>query len=168
MLQEQSMQACEKLKSATNTSSLAVSGMKREPLFGALVILIASLALAGCQTAADRVGFFFRAQSHSEAYSGLDAATQDRLRHGIVKAGDTEEMVVIALGSPDSKSNHEGREKWTYLVFRGGELGGRHSSNADPGYFPRGQQVVFRPDQQNTFRVDEVLFHNGRRDPESL
>ncbi len=80
-----------------------------------LPILLLAL-LAGCSTIDKRI------EEKSSVFAGLDAATQEKLRKGIVEIGYTPEMVYIALGRPDEKRERvsaEGRElTWIYSTYR--------------------------------------------------
>jgi hypothetical protein len=129
--------------------------MKRETPITALFFLFASLALSGCQS----VDFFIREHYYSEVYTSLDPGTQGRLRGGIVREGDTKEMVVLALGKPDSSSASNGQEEWTYKKFTGGDVTNgtsMHSTIVGTGSLSVSKQVLFRPDQLNQLRVAEV------------
>jgi len=71
--------------------------------------------LAGCQTVDDRI------KEKPDAYSKLDAATQNKIKQGIIDIGYTEDMVYLALGKPDQKRESisaEGRkETWIYNTY---------------------------------------------------
>ncbi len=61
-------------------------------------MLAASLGfLAGCQSVDDRI------KQKPEVFAGLDAATQDKIKQGIIDLGYTHDMVYLALGAPDQK-----------------------------------------------------------------
>lgn len=78
-------------------------------------LLLLSL-LAGCSTVDKRI------EEKSSLFAGLDAATQEKLRQGIVEIGYTPDMVYIALGKPDDKREKisaEGRElTWIYSSYK--------------------------------------------------
>ena len=59
-------------------------------------ITVAAGLLSACQSPIDR-----RISAHQEAWRKLSVQDQQRLQRGYVRRGDTEEMVSIALGSPD-------------------------------------------------------------------
>ena len=61
----------------------------------ALVSLLALLALVGCQTVETRI------KEKPAVFAGLDKTTQEMIKQGIIGTGYTEEMVYLALGSPD-------------------------------------------------------------------
>lgn len=71
--------------------------------------------LAGCSTVDKRI------QEKSSVFAGLDAATQEKLRQGVVEIGYTPDMVYIALGQPDDKREKvsaTGREiTWIYSSY---------------------------------------------------
>jgi len=61
-------------------------------------MLAASLGfLTGCQTVDDRI------KQKPEVFAGLDAATQDKIKQGIIDLGFSEDAVYLALGAPDQK-----------------------------------------------------------------
>lgn len=80
-----------------------------------LLLSLLILGLAGCST------FEKRSAEKSAVFSTLDAATQENLSKGMVEVGYTPDMVYIALGSPDSKSEHttaKGSEiTWIYRAY---------------------------------------------------
>jgi len=61
----------------------------------ALVSLLALLVLVGCQTVETRI------KEKPAVFAGLDKTTQEMIKQGIIGTGYTEEMVYLALGSPD-------------------------------------------------------------------
>lgn len=78
--------------------------------------LAASLALlAGCSTLDSRI------EENQALFASLDPATQAKLRERTVEVGFTPEMVYIALGRPDTKSEKitaKGSEQtWIYLTY---------------------------------------------------
>ncbi len=100
-----------------------------------LLIILAMLGAVGCST------FEQRSAEKEAVYSQLDPATQEKLRQQVVEIGYTPDMVFIALGKPDSKSETitvRGREEtWTYnsyfSEYRGTETAGyRRIIDYDP------------------------------------
>jgi hypothetical protein len=85
---------------------------------------LATLVLAGCST------FEKRAEEKAAVYSQLDPATQEKLRKGIIEIGNTPDMVFIALGQPDSKTEQitaERREEtWIYNSYYTEYSGSQH------------------------------------------
>lgn len=53
--------------------------------------------LTGCQSVDDRI------KQKPEVFAGLDAATQDKIKQGIIDLGFSEDAVYLALGTPDQK-----------------------------------------------------------------
>jgi hypothetical protein len=80
-----------------------------------LFLVLALLGLAACST------FQKRAEEKSAVFAGLDAATQENLRNGVVEPGYTRDMVYIALGEPDERREtvtKAGRdEMWIYQAY---------------------------------------------------
>ena len=100
-----------------------------------LLIAFALLSLSGCNT------FEQRSEEKAAVFYQLDKATQEKLRQGEVELGFTTDMVFIALGRPDYKSEQitaKGREEiWTYnsyyTVYQGTETSGyRRIIDYDP------------------------------------
>lgn len=60
-----------------------------------LLSLLALLAFTGCQTVETRI------KEKPTVFAGLDKTTQDRIKEGVIGINYTEDMVYIALGSPD-------------------------------------------------------------------
>lgn len=66
--------------------------------FGPALLLIASVILvAGCQSTGNRI-------NKDEIFARVDKATQEKIEQGIVDLGFTEDMVYLALGTPNQKS----------------------------------------------------------------
>ena len=80
-----------------------------------ILIVMATLLLSGCST------FEKRAEEKAAVYSQLDPATQEKLRNGVIEIGNTPDMVFIALGQPDSKSEQitadRREETWIYNSY---------------------------------------------------
>jgi outer membrane protein assembly factor BamE (lipoprotein component of BamABCDE complex) len=57
--------------------------------------LVALVLFAGCQTVDTRI------KEKPSVFAGLDKTTQDMIKQGIIGIGYTEDMVYLALGSPD-------------------------------------------------------------------
>src|SRR5882762_7956237 len=74
-------------------------------LLALLPVISTVLLLAGCDT------FDSRATEKAQVFDNLSEKTQKRLERGTIHAGDTEDMVYIALGDPDEKrqiTNNDG------------------------------------------------------------
>lgn len=75
-----------------------------------LAPLIAVMAVAGCNTASNRI------QEHAAEFAALDAATQAKIRQGVVEPGYTGGMVYMAMGQPAQVgTDGAGNAVWTYL-----------------------------------------------------
>lgn len=61
----------------------------------ALLSFLALLIFTGCQTVDTRI------KEKPNVFAGLDKTTQDMIKQGIIGIGYTEDMVYLALGSPD-------------------------------------------------------------------
>lgn len=89
-----------------------------------LLLSLFLLGLAGCST------FEKRADEKSAVFASLDSDAQEKLSQGIVELGYTPDMVYIALGSPDTKSERTtatGTElTWVYRSYYS-EYNGTHT-----------------------------------------
>jgi outer membrane protein assembly factor BamE (lipoprotein component of BamABCDE complex) len=124
------------------------------------------LCFAGCDT------FRSRAKEKSDVYNSLAPRTQQRLQHGKISPGDTEDMVYIALGDPEEKrdiTTADGtRNVWIYRTYwqqyEGEAWVGWHRIIVPSG---RGYLIYHEPVTQDVYRtrVDEVIrvtFANGK------
>ncbi|MFM1850403.1 MAG: hypothetical protein RIS54_87 [Verrucomicrobiota bacterium] len=133
-----------------------------------LLFAAVALALAGCST------FEKRAAQKSAVFNALDAPTQAKLKEGVVEIGYTPDVVYIALGSPDRRTEEvtaKGRkETWIYnsyySEYRGTEhVGYRRMVEFDPitkKYF-----VYYEPMRVDVYRdrIDErirITFVEGK------
>ena len=69
----------------------------RSPLT-TLLLLLGLLTASGCSSTFER-----RAQQKPALVAKLDLATQERLRAGEIRLGDSEDLVFLARGTPDEK-----------------------------------------------------------------
>ena len=69
--------------------------MQHRHILPALLSLLALLIFTGCQTVDTRI------KEKPAVYAGLDKTTQDMIKQGVIGTGYTEDMVYLALGSPD-------------------------------------------------------------------
>ena len=80
-----------------------------------LPLLLCAIALSGCNT------FRARAREKAEVYQSLPQDTRQRLQHGQINIGDSQDMVYIALGYPDEVrqiSTPQGVETvWIYRTY---------------------------------------------------
>jgi hypothetical protein len=88
--------------------------IKMKALVTSVVILCAA-GLTGCST------FNSRAQQKAAVYNTLAPQTQQRLEKGKISIGDTQDMVFIALDTPDAKrdiTTANGAESvWIYKTY---------------------------------------------------
>ncbi len=104
--------------------------------------------LSGCQIAMQ-----LRIAAHKETWQRLSELDQNRLRQGNVIAGDTEDMVSIALGPPDKVepiTNQDG-PKLTVWIYHGEEFVG-----VDMGLDP---DSLYHQEIKHT--AESVIFHDG-------
>lgn len=132
-----------------------------KPLRSLFPLALAAVALslfAGCNT------FDSRAKEKSATYDALPAGTQKRLERGHIKPGDTQDMVYIALGSPDEKrqvSTTDGtNETWVYRTYweqyEGSEWVGFHRVIVPTA---QGYAIFHEPITRDVYsqRADEVI-----------
>ncbi len=84
-------------------------------IFLSLLLTATALVLAGCNS------FESRARQKSEVFRSLPPDTQQRLQHGHISIGDSQDMVYIALGYPDEVreiTTQQGIETlWIYRTY---------------------------------------------------
>lgn len=132
----------------------------------ATIIAIVLLGVTACST------FESRAREKSDVFESLPSHEQKRLERGVIRVGDTEDMVYIALGRPDEKravDTADGRrDVWSYRSYwqeyASTEWIGWHRSIV-PG--PRGFVIFHEPVTANIYRTHDeerirVTFQNGR------
>jgi len=89
-----------------------------------LLILATLGLLAGCNT------FEKRLTQRPGIFEALDAETQAKLRAGIIDIGYTADMVFLAIGNPDSRSDQitasERKEVWIYNAYHRDYHGVQH------------------------------------------
>lgn len=132
-------------------------------------MLAASLGfIAGCQTVDSRI------KEKPEVFAGLDAATQDKIKQGIIDLGYTEDMVYLALGAPDQKREavtaQDRSVTWIYNTYYN-----RYDGTAFAGYnrslyfdpYLKTYRVYYRPVYADTYRTEKeerirVVFKDGK------
>jgi hypothetical protein len=132
----------------------------------ALFATMSAMALpgvAGCST------FESHVREKSETFESLPAREQKRLEHGVIRVGETEDMVYIALCRPDEKraiDTADGRrDVWSYRSYwqeyAGTEWIGWHRSIV-PG--PRGFVIFHEPVTADLYRThtEERIRVNSR------
>ena len=132
--------------------------MKLKPFFIAVAAL-ATFALAGCNT------FESRAKEKSEVYNSLPPDTKQRLQHGRISIGDSQDMVYIALGYPDEvrevTTAQGAQTQWIYRTYwqqyEGTEWVGWHRRIVP--LRGGGYTVIHEPVTADLYRthVDEVI-----------
>jgi hypothetical protein len=124
--------------------------------------------LGGCQTVEDRI------QEKPEVFAGLDVATQDKIKQGIIELGYTEDMVYLALGKPDQRRESltaAGQSMtWIYNTYYerydGTRFAGYHRSLYYDPYL-RAYRVYYRPVYAETYAQEKeerirVVFTDGK------
>ena len=105
--------------------------------------LLVCLAIAGCSTEYrfKYSGKRYRAEKISYNHPEWDEATIRKVAERRVEIGMTPEMVVAALGKPDSVTIEEEEEKWGYAVSRERGMGDIEKEFVYYVYFNRGTVV---------------------------
>jgi hypothetical protein len=124
--------------------------------------------LAGCQTVNDRI------KEKPEVFASVDAATQDKIKQGIIDLGYTEDMVYLALGKPDQKRESvtaAGKSTtWVYNTYYerydGTHFAGYHRSLYFDPYL-RSYRVYYQPVFADAYAQEKeerirVVFTNGK------
>ncbi len=101
-----------------------------------LIFALSAVALllgSGCQTVDTRI------KKQPEVFAKFDPITQDKIKHGIIDLGFTEEMVYLALGTPDKKReivSTQGRAvTWVYGTYYQSYYGGFYGYGGYGGYY---------------------------------
>ena len=139
--------------------------MKNSLIPVCLAALTAAFGLSGCDT------FQSRAEQKSSTYNSLPSGTQQRLQKGMINPGDSQDMVYIALGTPEEKrditTTAGGQTVWIYRTYweqyEGTAWAGWHRVIVPAG---RGYAIYHEPISQDVYstHVDEVIrvtFTNG-------
>ncbi len=137
-----------------------------------LSALLAVLFLAACSTPRER-----RIRQNAAVVNSLDQNTQVKISAGVIEVGFTEQMVMIALGQPDRKSekvSESGKETtWTYLDYKdqaagSSEFGITHSpgvpaTDTQRGTFGHNNSTEVRESPtQSGERSKRVTFKGGK------
>ena len=124
--------------------------------------------LVGCQTVDDRI------KDNPVAFSQLDAATQDKVKQGIIDIGFNEDAVYLALGAPDQKretATANGRTTtWIYNTYYDRYDGTRFAGYNRSLYYDRHlktYRVYYQPVYADTYRTEKeerirVVFKDGK------
>ena len=132
-------------------------------------MLAASLGfLGGCQTVESRI------KEKPEVFAKLDAATQDKIKQGVIEIGYTEDMVYLALGKPDQMRESvraTGKSTaWIYNTYydryEGGVYAGYHRSVYFDPYL-HAYRMYYRPILADTYVQEKeerirVVFTDGK------
>ena len=132
-------------------------------------MLAASLGfLTGCQTVESRI------KEKPDVFAKLDAATQDKVKQGIIELGYTEDIVYLALGAPDQKRESVsaiGKSvTWIYNTYynryNGTSYAGYHRSVYFDPYL-RAYRMYYRPVFADTYVQEKeerirVVFKDGK------
>ncbi len=124
--------------------------------------------LTGCQTVDDRI------KEKPEVFASVDAATQDKIKQGIIELGYTEDMVYLALGKADQKRESitaAGKATtWVYNTYYerydGTRFAGYHRNVYYDPYL-RAYRVYYRPVYADTYAQEKeerirVSFRDGK------
>ena len=140
--------------------------MKR--LILSTLLLAGCALLAGCQTVDSRI------KEKPDVFAKLDAATQDKVKQGVIEIGFTEDMVYLALGAPDHKresiSPAGSTVTWIYNTYYSrydGEIyaGYHRSVYFDP--YLRAYRMYYRPVFADTYVQEKeerirIVFKEGK------
>jgi hypothetical protein len=132
-------------------------------------LFLASLAFfAACQSVDTRI------KEKPDAFARLDAATQDKVKQGIIELGYAEDTVYLALGAPDQKRESlsaAGKSvTWIYNTYynryEGGIYAGYHRSVYFDPYL-RAYRMYYRPVFADTYIQEKeerirVVFKDGK------
>jgi len=137
-------------------------------IFPAMLALLALLLVAGCETIDTRI------KQNPELFAKLDAATQEKIKQGIIDLGFTPDMVHLALGEPDQKRERrstEGAEMvWVYSTYYERYDGTRFAGYRRRVYWDgvvNSYRVYYQPVFADTFRPEteeriRVVFRDGK------
>ena len=132
-------------------------------LLGAVLLLA-----AGCETVDTRI------KKKPDVFARLDAATQSKIKQGIIDLGYTEDMVYLALGAPDekreSRSEAGTRVIWIYSHYYERYEGMRHVGYYRDVYFDprlRAYRLYYQPMLMDVYSPhrDErirIVFKDGK------
>ena len=133
------------------------------------LLLLAGLAwLTGCQTVDDRI------KQKPEAFASVDKATQDKIKQGIIELGFTEDLVYVAIGTPDEKRETVtaagNTMTWIYNTYYNRYDGSVYSSYYRSVYYDpylRAYRMYYRPIMTETYTQEKeerirIVFQDGK------
>ncbi|WP_438481147.1 hypothetical protein [Oleiharenicola lentus] len=137
-------------------------------IFLSTLALVSAAFIIGCQSVDDRI------KKNPAAFAQLDAATQDKVKQGVIDIGMNEDAVYLALGAPDQKretANANGRTTtWIYNTYYDRYDGTRFAGyNRNLYYDPylKTYRVYYQPVYADTYRTEKeerirVIFKGGK------
>ena len=140
--------------------------MKR--LVWVAMLWFGGLMLGGCESIATRI------RERETAFGSWSAMTQERIRRGEIKVGDSFDMVYIALGAPDGMQTFTAEDGgvvtvWDYPKIRQRYVGEETVNYEDVSEFniATGERTHYQiPNRQKTYRTAkeagmQVIFRGG-------
>lgn len=130
--------------------------------------LTALFTLTACQSVESRI------KEKPELFAGLDIATQDKIKQGIIDLGYTQDMVYLALGAPDQKKESVSATgqtmTWIYNSYYERYEGTHHAGYHRQVYFDpylRTYRVHYRPVLVDSYSSEKeerirVVFKDGK------
>ncbi len=133
------------------------------------LLLAGSLGfLAGCQSVESRI------KEKPEVFASVDVATQAKIKQGIIELGFTEDLVYVAIGTPDEKRETvtaAGKTlTWIYNTYydryEGTVSAGYHRSVYYDPYL-RAYRMYYRPVLADTYSHEKeerirIVFQDGK------
>jgi hypothetical protein len=136
--------------------------------FVTLSLIGALTVFTGCETVNDRI------KEKPAAFAQADAASQDKIKQGIIDLGFTEDLVYVALGKPDQKRESVGPTgksvTWIYNTYYQRYDGSRFAGYNRRVYFDpqlKSYRVYYRPVYEEVY-TDEteerirIVFKEGK------
>ena len=124
-------------------------GLARLTAATALTLCLTAFFLAGCMTEGQVIEQ--RIKQKSAFFATLPSESQQRLREGKVKAGDTRDAAWIVYGKPDRVTTTATNEVWSYVAQNPVSLNAQNQA-----YYPTtgaGGRILTRPDAPLTSRT---------------
>jgi outer membrane protein assembly factor BamE (lipoprotein component of BamABCDE complex) len=130
--------------------------------------LTALFTLTACQSVETRI------KEKPDVFAGLDVATQDKIKQGIIDLGYTQDMVYLALGEPDQKKESVSATgetvTWIYNSYYERYEGTHHAGYHRQVYFDpylRTYRLHYRPVLVDSYSSEKeerirVVFKDGK------